>query len=56
MTATSRADVDDFLPQKRLAFVGVSRNRADFSRTLWNELKRRGYDLVPVHLRSAGDR
>ena len=46
MTATSRGDVDDFLAQKRIAFV---RNRADFSRSLWDELKRRGYDLVPVH-------
>jgi predicted CoA-binding protein len=49
MTATSRAAVDDFLAQKRIAFVGVSRNRADFSRTLWKELKGRGYDLIPVN-------
>ena len=53
MTATSRATVDDFLAQKRIAFVGISRNGADFSRTLWAELKRRGYDLVPVHPEAA---
>ncbi len=45
----SRAVIDDFLAQKRIAFVGVSRNKIDFSRQLWRELKQRGYDLIPVH-------
>src|ERR1051326_2658630 len=45
----SRVVIEDFLAQKRIAFVGVSRNASDFSRQLWSELKRRGYDLIPVN-------
>jgi uncharacterized protein len=41
---------DDFLAQRRLAVVGVSRDHGDFSRGLFRELLRRGYDLVPVNL------
>lgn len=38
-----------FLAERRLAFVGVSRNPADFSRGLFREFARRGYDVVPVN-------
>jgi predicted CoA-binding protein len=41
--------VRDFLEQKRIAFVGVSRQPKDISRALFREFERRGYDLVPVH-------
>jgi predicted CoA-binding protein len=51
--ATSMAAVDNFLHLRRIAVVGVSRNAKDFSRMLWNELRKRGYDLVPVN-RNAG--
>ncbi|PWU10066.1 MAG: CoA-binding protein [Terriglobia bacterium] len=44
-----REHVQDFLARKRIAMVGVSRNAGDFSRTLFRELLRRGYDVVPVH-------
>ncbi len=46
---TTRTQVDEFLGLHRIAFVGVSRNAADFSRTIWKELRGRGYDLVPVN-------
>lgn len=46
---TSRAAVDNFLRLRRIAVVGVSRNEKDFSRMLWKELRKRGYDLVPVN-------
>ena len=49
MSATRKALIDEFLAQKRIAFVGVSRNHQDFSRALFRELKTRGYDLVPVN-------
>ncbi len=49
MTITTRHDIDDFLSRKRLAMVGVSRNPKDFSRGLFFELCRRGYDMVPVN-------
>jgi predicted CoA-binding protein len=41
--------IDDFLSQRRLAMTGVSRNGRDFSRALFREFLRRGYDMVPVH-------
>lgn len=43
------SDVRDFLSQRRLAVVGVSRNAKDFTRTLFREFVNRGYDAVPVH-------
>ena len=45
--------INDFLGQKRIAFVGASRNPRDFSRALFREFSRRGYDLVPVHPNAA---
>lgn len=45
---TSRQAIDDFLARKRLAIVGVSRNPRDFTRSLFSEFRRRGYDVVPV--------
>src|SRR5262245_62494286 len=38
----------DFLAQRRIAFVGVSRNPGDFSRRLFRVWRSKGYDLVPV--------
>ena len=40
---------NDFLGQRRIALVGVSRNPRDLSRSLFRELRSRGYDVVPVH-------
>ncbi len=48
-TRPTQAQIQEFLQQKRIAFVGVSRNAADFSRKLWDEFAKRGYDVVPVH-------
>jgi predicted CoA-binding protein len=41
--------IQDFLGQKRLAFVGVSSRPAEFSRALFREFRTRGYDAIPVH-------
>ncbi len=46
---SSMALVEDFLEQKRLALVGVSRKPEDFSRKLFCELRNRGYDVVAVN-------
>lgn len=46
---TERECIDDFLARKRLAVVGVSRNPKDFTRILFREFKKRGYDVVPVN-------
>jgi hypothetical protein len=45
----SMRDIDDFLAQKRVAMVGVSRKTAELSVKLFEELCRRGYDMVPVN-------
>ena len=45
--------IADFLARRRIAFVGVSRDEKDFSRGLFRELRRRGYDAVPVHPHAA---
>jgi uncharacterized protein len=47
---TTRADIEDFLTQQRIALVGVSRDPKDFSRSLFREMRKRGYDMVPVNL------
>lgn len=53
MTATPMTNDADpiavFLAHKRLALIGVSRDPRDFSRGLFRELRRRGYDVVPVN-------
>ena len=41
--------IEDFLGQKRLAIVGVSHKPQDFSRALFREFQKRGYDVVPVN-------
>ena len=47
-TTSTREKIEQFLGQKRLAIVGVSRDRADISRQLMTEFRNRGYDAVPV--------
>jgi len=38
-----------FLGEQRIAFVGASRDPSHFSRGLFREFARRGYDVVPVN-------
>jgi uncharacterized protein len=47
--SVSLETIGDFLAQKRIAVVGISRSPADFSVTLFDEFCRRGYDMVPVN-------
>ena len=50
--ATQRASmetIEDFLAQKRIAMAGISRDPVSFSAKLFEELCRRGYDVVPVN-------
>jgi len=46
---TNMQQIQDFLNVKRFAFVGVSRQPKDFSRTLFREFLARGYQAVPVN-------
>lgn len=41
--------IGDFLKQKRLALVGVSQKDKSFSRLLFENFLKRGYDVVPVN-------
>jgi predicted CoA-binding protein len=51
ITKVSLETIQDFLAQKRIAMVGVSRSPRDFSMMLFKELVNRGYDMVPVNPR-----
>ncbi len=41
--------IHEFLALPRFAFVGVSRNPRAFSRLLFQDFKKRGYDALPVN-------
>ena len=41
--------IEDFLAQKRFAMVGVTRNPKSFNTKLFEEFRRRGYDVIPVN-------
>ncbi len=41
--------IEDFLAQKRIAMVGISREPRSFSVALFEELCRRGYEMIPVN-------
>jgi predicted CoA-binding protein len=47
--SATRADINDFYHQRRLAVVGVSRDDKAYSRLIFRELRKRGYDVVPVN-------
>ena len=52
MESSTRESIDSFLSHRRIAMVGVSRNGKDFSRMLFKDLIKRGYDIVPVNPKS----
>ncbi len=45
----SLAAIEDFLAQKRFAMVGISRDSKSTSALLFEELSRRGYEVIPVN-------
>jgi predicted CoA-binding protein len=45
--------IEEFLAQKRIAMAGISRDPANLSVKLFEELCRRGYDVVPVNPKAA---
>ncbi|HTX88055.1 MAG TPA: CoA-binding protein [Bacteroidales bacterium] len=46
---TSRKSIDRFLAPKKLAIAGVSRDPKKFGYTVFNELRQKGFDVVPVN-------
>lgn len=49
MPIATRATIKEFLNQKRIAIVGVSRDPKDFTRAVFDEFRKRGYAVVPVN-------
>ncbi len=45
----SRSAVSDFVVQRKLAVVGVSRSGKKFGNSAYRELKAKGYQLFPIH-------
>ena len=41
--------ITDFLAQRKLALVGVSRNSRKFGNAVFKELRGKGYQVYPVH-------
>ncbi len=52
MKAT-QADIKEFLAQRALAVVGVSRSGKGFGIAAYRELKQKGYTVYPVHREAA---
>ncbi len=46
---TSKATIDNFLAQKKLAVVGVSRNKNKFGNIIFRMLKEHGYQVFPIN-------
>ena len=47
--ATTMTQVEDFLAQRRVAIVGASRDPKELSYLLWQELRQRRYEAIPVN-------
>ncbi len=45
----SKKNVDDFLTQKKIAVVGVSRKKTKFGNAIYKELKQKGYQIFPIN-------
>jgi hypothetical protein len=50
---TTKREIDEFLAQKTLAIVGVSRNGKKFGNAILKDLTKLGYRLLPVHPEAA---
>jgi predicted CoA-binding protein len=45
----SKKNVEDFLAQKKIAVVGVSRKKTKFGNAIYRELKLKGYKVFPIN-------
>ena len=50
---TTKREIDEFLAQKTLAIVGVSRGGKKFGNMVLKDLSRVGYRLLPIHPEAA---
>lgn len=49
MAVVTKKTIDDFYGKKRIALIGASRSSKKYGRHLLEELKKKGYDVVPVN-------
>ena len=49
MPTGNQKQIQEFLTLKRWAIIGVSRNPKEFSRVLFNDMRKYGYDVVPIN-------
>jgi predicted CoA-binding protein len=49
-----RKTIDDFLAQRHLAFVGVSRDTKQFANTIYRRLRAEGRVLYPINAAASG--
>lgn len=54
--SATRAAIDAFLAERRVALVGASQDPKDLSRAILRELVRRGYEVIPINRRAVGQR
>jgi len=45
----SKKIVEEFLAQKKIAVVGVSRKKTKFGNAIYKELKQKGYQVIPIN-------
>jgi predicted CoA-binding protein len=45
----SKKLVEDFIAQKKIAVVGVSRKKTKFGNAIYKELKQKGYQVFPIN-------
>jgi len=45
----SKKLVEDFIAQKKIAVVGVSRKKTKFGNAIYKELKQKGYNVFPIN-------
>jgi hypothetical protein len=45
----SKKVVEDFIAQKKIAVVGVSRKKTKFGNAIYKELKQKGYQVFPIN-------
>lgn len=46
----TKAQINEFYSQSHIAVIGVSRNKKKFGFMVFNELKNKGYKVVPVNI------
>lgn len=53
MEKINHKQIDTFLAQKNIAFIGLSRTPNEFSRNVYTEFNKRNYNTIPVNPNTA---